>query len=154
MTPAPCSPKNRISVLVPNIEKRPRFMDSRRKNSFSIEIGDCGVRYAKFLAHISQEPMSSTHSLWAGDDIWRQRSGSTLAQVMACCLTAPCHYLNNVDWSSVKSSDIRIRAISQQMPQPSITKICLKITCLKFHSNFPRPNELIYRVVPVLGDYQ
>ena len=25
---------------------------------------------------------------------WRQRSGSTLAQVMACCLTAPSHYLN------------------------------------------------------------
>ena len=28
------------------------------------------------------------------DAIWRQRSGSTLAQVMACCLTAPSHYLN------------------------------------------------------------
>ena len=26
--------------------------------------------------------------------IWRHRSGSTLAQVMACCLTAPSHYLN------------------------------------------------------------
>ena len=26
--------------------------------------------------------------------IWRQRSGSTLAQVMACCLTASRHYLN------------------------------------------------------------
>ena len=61
MTPAPCSRTNRISVLVPNIEKRPRFMDSRRKNSFSIEIADCGARYAKFLAHISQGPMSSTH---------------------------------------------------------------------------------------------
>ena len=28
------------------------------------------------------------------DAIWRRRSGSTLAQVMACCLTAPSHYLN------------------------------------------------------------
>ena len=28
------------------------------------------------------------------DAIWRQRYGSTLAQVMACCLTAPSHYLN------------------------------------------------------------
>ena len=27
------------------------------------------------------------------------------------------------------------------MPQPSITKICLKITPLKFHSNFPGANE-------------
>ena len=33
-------------------------------------------------------------------------------------------------------------AISQEIPQPSITKICLKITCLKFHSNFPGANEL------------
>ena len=26
--------------------------------------------------------------------IWRPRSGSALAQVMVCCLTAPSHYLN------------------------------------------------------------
>ena len=32
--------------------------------------------------------------LWHSDSIWRQRSGSTLAQVRACCLTAPSHYLN------------------------------------------------------------
>ena len=41
-----------------------------------------------------------------------------------------------------KSSDIHIRAITQEIPQPSITKICLKITCLKFHSNSPGANEL------------
>ena len=29
-----------------------------------------------------------------------------------------------------------------EMPQPSITKICLKITCLTFRSYFPRANEL------------
>ena len=34
------------------------------------------------------------NSLWPSDAIWRHRSGSTLAQVMACCLTAPSHYLN------------------------------------------------------------
>ena len=34
------------------------------------------------------------NSLWPSDTICRQRSGSTLAQVMACCLTAPSHYLN------------------------------------------------------------
>ena len=60
-------------------------------------------------------------SLWPSGVIWRQRSGSTLAQVMPCCLTAPSHSLN-------------------------ITKICLKITCLKFHSNFPGANELDYEV--------
>ena len=34
------------------------------------------------------------NTLWPSDTIWRQRSGSTLAQVMACCLTAPSHYLD------------------------------------------------------------
>ena len=48
----------------------------------------------------------------------------------------------NVDWSSVKSSDIHMRAISQEMPQSSITKTSLKITYMKFHSNFLGANEL------------
>ena len=34
------------------------------------------------------------NSLRPSDAIWRQRTGSTLAQVMACCLTAPSHHLN------------------------------------------------------------
>ena len=34
------------------------------------------------------------NSLWPGDAIWRHISGSTSAQVMACCLAAPSHYLN------------------------------------------------------------
>ena len=34
------------------------------------------------------------NSLWPSNAMWRHRSGSTLAQVMACCLTAPSHYLN------------------------------------------------------------
>ena len=34
------------------------------------------------------------NSLRPSDAIWWHRSGSTLAQVMACCLTAPRHYLN------------------------------------------------------------
>ena len=49
----------------------------------------------------------------------------------------------NVDWSSVKSSDIHIRAISQEMPQPLITQIPWKITYLKFHSNFPGANRWV-----------
>ena len=34
------------------------------------------------------------YTLWPSDATWQHRSGSTLAQVMACCLTAPSHYLN------------------------------------------------------------
>ena len=122
------------------------------------------------------------NSLWPSDAIWWHRSGSTMAQVMACCLTAPSHYLNQCWliiseiipmyrlwlhglyglyaprcplspkrlinlislslWSSLKFSDIHIRAISQDMPQPSVNKIHLKITYLKFHSNFPGANKL------------
>ena len=44
-------------------------------------------------------------SLGPSDAIWRQRSGSTVAQEMACCLTAPSHYLNQCytdhQWSPV-----------------------------------------------------
>ena len=34
------------------------------------------------------------NSLRSSDTIWQHRTGSTLAQVMACCLTAPRHYQN------------------------------------------------------------
>ena len=34
------------------------------------------------------------NTLWPSDAIWRQRSWSTLAQVMACCLMTVSHYLN------------------------------------------------------------
>ena len=36
----------------------------------------------------------SIYSWRPSDAIWQHRSVSTLAQVMACCLTAPSHYLN------------------------------------------------------------
>ena len=35
----------------------------------------------------------NVNSLWPGDAIWLQRSRSTLAQVIVCCLTATSHYL-------------------------------------------------------------
>ena len=80
-----------------------------------------------------------------GDGIWRQITGSTLAQVMAYCLTAPSHYLkqcwliiNKVLWLSCEGNFTR---------DASITKICLKITCLKFHSNFPGANELMVLII-------
>ena len=47
--------------------------------------------------------ITAINSLWPSDDIWWRRSGSTFAQVMACCLTAPSIYLNNLDFSSVRT---------------------------------------------------
>ena len=82
---------------------------------------------------ISNHETPLLNALWPSYDLWRQRSGSTLAQVMACCLTAPSHYLNQC-WRII--NEVQWHSY-WEMPQPSITKICLKITCLKFHSNFP-----------------
>ena len=47
-----------------------------------------------------------------------------------------------VDLSIVKSSGIHLMAISQEIPQPQITEIRVKITSLKFRSNLPGANEL------------
>ena len=54
------------------------------------------------------------NSLPPSDAIGRQRSGSTLAQVMACCLMTPSHYLNQcwliiskVEWHSSKGKFTR-----------------------------------------------
>ena len=53
--------------------------------------------------------------LWPFDAIWRHRSGSTLAQSMACCLTAPSHYLYKC-WLFIKVlCDNYFKAISQKM---------------------------------------
>ena len=173
------------------------------------------------MAHVyvssEQLQMWRINSLWPSDAICRCRSGSTLAQIMACCLTAPSYYLNqrwlihysdvimsamvsqitsvlivcstvcpgadqrkhqssaslafvggeppvpggfpshmtnnaeNVsiwwrhhDW--LRSNDIHLRTISREIRHPSITKISLKITYLKFHSNLTGANELNWKL--------
>ena len=81
---------------------------------------------------------SWVNSLWHSDTIWRQRSGSTLAQVMACCLRALSHYLNQC-WLIVSEvSDIHLRASSQEITQPSITEIIWKNQVPKISFKFPR----------------
>ena len=45
------------------------------------------------------------NSLWSSETIWCHRSGSTLAQVTACCLTAPGRYRTQCfSWSSCRCS--------------------------------------------------
>ena len=62
-----------------------------------------GLGIGTFCSHLplyavttkpSRIALNPFNSLGPSDAIWRQRSGSTLAQVMACCLMAPSHYLN------------------------------------------------------------
>ena len=65
--------------------------------------------------------ITTFNSMGPNDAIWRQGSGSTLAQVMACCLTAPSHYLNQcwliirkVQWySSEDNFTSNVSAINQ-----------------------------------------
>ena len=65
-------------------------------------------------AHCSQYNQNQINSLWPGDAPWRHGTRSTLAQVMACCLTAPSHYLNQcwlivseVPWDSSQGIILR-----------------------------------------------
>ena len=51
--------------------------------------------YAILTRNLKHTEMSSLNSLWSSDAIWRRRSGSTLAEVMAWCLSTPSHYLNH-----------------------------------------------------------
>ena len=48
----------------------------------------------------------------------------------------------NVDLSSLRSSDIHLRAVSHLIPLPPFTKIRLKIAYIRFHSNLPEVNKL------------
>ena len=67
------------------------------------------------------------------DAIWRWRSWSTLVQVMACCLTAPSHYLNQC-WLIISkvlrhsSEDIIIRRFEDTNQYNKIEHYIFKIT--------------------------
>ena len=71
--------------------------------------------------------------------MWRHRSGLTLSSGNG---TKPLPEPMFIYHISVRSSDIHLRAISQEKPQHSITEISPEITDLRFHSNLPGANEL------------
>ena len=64
------------------------------------------------------------NSLWPGDVIWWQWSGSTLALVIACCLTAPSHHLNQC-WHLI--CQVLCHSILQQVPKLPFSIMTLKI---------------------------
>ena len=66
--------------------------------------------------------ISCLNSLWLGDALCWHRSGSTSAQVMACCLTAPSHYLNQC-W-------LIIGEVKWQSPEGNIISYTSAINCL------------------------
>ena len=71
----------------------------------------------------------SLNSSWLSDVIRWHRSGSKLAQVMACCLTAPNHYLNQhlSIISDMRFSDIYLRAKLQRYLSHQLLKLAWKL---------------------------
>ena len=70
------------------------------------------------------------NSLWPSDAIWQHRSASTLAHIMACCLTAPSQYRKQF-WLIINGvCSIYLEVISQEVLKISIHRTSLNITLL------------------------
>ena len=65
------------------------------------------------VGHFGLASMCIFNTLWPTDAIWQQTLRSTLAQVMACCLTAASHYLTLVAYGSGKRMVTGTRAGSR-----------------------------------------
>ena len=83
-------------------------------NQYIAQCGNC-------ISH-NQVWWSLVNSLWPSDTVWLHRSGSTLAQVMACCLMAPSHYLNQC-W-------LMISEVLWHSPDSNFTENTWDIYCL------------------------
>ena len=79
------------------------------------------------------------NSLWPSDAIWWQGSGTTLAQVMACCLTAPSHYLSPC-WLVI--SKVRWHSLWENLKIPAL-KTRFEFVFLKWQPDLPVAKELI-----------
>ena len=77
------------------------------------------------------------NSLWHSDAIWQLRSGSTLVQLMVCCLTAPSHYMNQC-WLINWLRGMHLRAISKEVLKNSICKSEWEIYTLEILWTSPR----------------
>ena len=83
-------------------------------------------------------------SLWHCDGLWWHRSGSNFFKVMACCLTAPRHYLNQC-WRIINqfviTSISSIFGQSLTIPSWSNVTTC-KPSCLKFKKKYVSPRKI------------
>ena len=79
--------------------------------------------------------------------IWWHRSGSTLAQIMTCCLTAPSHYLNQC-WLIISEVFLHSPGAFLQEIITISGPESLGITDLRLYLHLPGAHELI----PVCSD--
>ena len=76
------------------------WMSSPSKQANTVPISSQCCHMAMLKVQFSQKGIILSgekiclNSLWPSAAIWWQRSQSTMTQVMACCLLAPSHYLN------------------------------------------------------------
>ena len=114
-------------------------------HGFTISSFNCYAVYT-IISYITTiyweyEPMFA-NSLWPSDTILWHRSGSTWVQVMACCLMAPSHYLNQC-WLIISKALWHSSEGNFTGDDSAInTKICLKITNLKLNQKLLGANEL------------
>ena len=112
-----------------------------------------------FFIGSSRNNIKALNSLWPSDTIWWYSSGSTLAQVMACCLMAPSHYLNQC-WLLIREvlwhthvKNFTLSAIMQSCPEPcrpfewdtletikSIVILCLQCGVTPHHDPLSSPS--------------
>ena len=71
------------------------------------------------------------NTFWPSDAIWRQKSGSKLVHIMACCLTAPNHYLNHWWLIISKVLCIKLKVISQEILKISLRAMGFRIINLR-----------------------
>ena len=105
-----------------------------------------GATYIKGLTvhiYVLENPF---RILWVNSlVIWWHRSGSTLAQVMACCLIAPSHYLN---LSSKMFFGICLRTISPEVLMNLFCNMCLEVTVFKIIITFPTGQRVKILMLP------
>ena len=83
---------------------------------------NCLEKCWNFICEFCYSPW--VNILWPSDTIWQQEFGSTLVHVMACCLTAPSHYLSQcwliiskVQWHSCEGNFARDTSASNHLSQ-------------------------------------
>ena len=88
------------------------------------------------------QPQYRINSLWSSDTKWGHRSGSTLSQVMACCLMAPSYYLSQC-WRKIIKILWHLGQYLLEYSRYRPPKLYIKFTHLKSRPHLQGVNELI-----------
>ena len=149
-----CSNASILCTFNPHDEFNQWKLTETIRNALTLGVLNCFFGNIKMDSHFLDTEMTQVNeillcgrqgpvylnSLWPSDAIWRQGSRSTLVQVMACCLTAPSHYLNQC-WLIIT----KVPWCSSEGNFTWVTKISLKIIFRRFYWNLPGANELNIR---------